>query len=232
MRRRLIGMLAVLGACSAQAQAEEIVVTAMRSEGYHQIPAVTITKPADFLVQQIRLINDSRAPELRKKEIIATIDGMLKRAAKEKSIALSYGEGFLVPVNLSDESLQIIEDRKRTDTSVVDIFVKVALTAGDDAKARIVSLRKFVAGVQRAGRTEIEPLGDVGLSIVNPEKYRHDILARIAEENGRLVQAMGPKCQVTIKGLEGRVQWERIDVAELTLYIPYGVEIAQCGYQP
>jgi hypothetical protein len=232
MQRLMIGALAVLGACSVQAQTEEIVVTAMRSEGYHQMPAITITKPADFLVQEIRLINDSRAPDLRKKEIIATIDGMLKRAARERNIALSYGDGFLVPVNLSDESLEIIEDKKRADTSSVDIFVKVALAAGDDAKARIASLKKFVEGVQRAGRTEIEPLGDVGLSIVNPEKYRHDILAKIAGENGRLVQAMGQKCQVTIKGLEGRVQWERIDVTELTLFIPYAVEIAQCAYQP
>jgi hypothetical protein len=124
----------------------------------------------------------------------------------------------------------IIEDNKRADTSAVDIFVKVTLAAGDDTKTKIASLRKFIEGTQKTGRTEIDPLGDVGLSIVNPEKYRYDILARVADENGRLTKAMGQKCQVKIGGLEGRVQWERTDVAALTLYIPYGVEISQCTY--
>jgi hypothetical protein len=232
MRLAILGLFAAITVVAHADAGDEIVVTAMRSEGYGAMPAVTVSQPADFLVQEIRLVNDSRSPDLRKQEIVATIGGMLKRAAREKGIALSYGEGFLVPVNLSDDSLAIIEDKKRVDTSSVDIYVKVNLAAGDDAKTKIANLRKFIEDTQRTGRTEIEPLGDVGLSIVDPEKYRYDILAKIARENERLTKAMGQKCQVKIGGLEGRVQWERTDVAELTLYIPYGVEVSQCTYQP
>jgi hypothetical protein len=233
MKHLLLGLLAVLLTAAAHAEPQEIVVTAMRSEGYGEMPAVTISKPADFLVQQIRLINDSRAPDLRKKELIATIEGMLKRAASEKNVALSYGgDGFLLPVNLTDESLEIIQDQKRSDTSSVDIFVKVSLAPGDDVKARISSLKKFIERAQLAGRTEIDPLDDIGLSVVNPEKYRHDILAKIADENARLSKAMGEKCQVKVGGLERRVKWERSEVAELTLYIPYEVEISDCIYPP
>lgn len=233
MKYAFLGMLAMLLAFEARAQMQEIVVTAMRSESYDAMPAVTISKPADFLVQEIRLINDSRAPDLRKKELIATIESMLKRAVSEKNVALSYGgDGFLLPVNLTDESLEIIEDQKRSDTSSVDIYVKVTLAPGDDIKARIASLKKFIEGAQLAGRTEVEPLEDVGLSVVNPEKYRYDILAKIADENARLAKAMGEKCQVNVSGLEGRVRWERSELAELTLYIPYTVEISDCVYQP
>ncbi len=233
MNRPLLIVFMSLFAVPASAQMQEVVVTAMRSEGYGEMPAVTISKPADFLVQQIRLINDSRAPQLRSKELIATIEGMIKRAASEKNVALSYGgDGYLQPLNLTDESLEIIEDQKRSDTSSVDIYVKVTLAAGDDVKARIASLRKFIERAQRAGRTEIESIDDVGLSIVNPEKYRYDILSRIAEENVRLTRAMGEKCQVQVRGLEGRVKWERSEVAELTLYIPHTVEISNCVYQP
>jgi len=101
MRFTIPGLLAALAAFAAHAQmTEEVVVTAARrSEGYEGMPAITITKPADFLVQKIRLVNDSRSPDLRKKEIISTIDGMLKRAARDRNIALSYGEGFLLPVD-------------------------------------------------------------------------------------------------------------------------------------
>jgi hypothetical protein len=217
----------------AVAQSEEIVVTAQRrSESYGEMPAVTIKKAADFLVQEIQLTNDSRSPELRKKEIISTIEGMLKRTSADKNIALSYGEGFLLPVDLTDESLQIIEDRKRSDTSAIHIFVKITLSAGDNTKAKIADLRKFISRTQVAGRTEIEAQGDVGLSIVNPEKYRYEILTKIAEENARLTRAIGGKCRVKLAGLAARVQWERTDIAELTLYVPYGTEMTDCAYEP
>lgn len=231
MKRWVCFLVLVVAANGAAAQFEEIVVTGMRSEEYGAMPAVTIKKPADFLVQEIRLVNDSRSPELRKKEIIDTIDGMLKRAASNKRIALSYGDGFLEPVNLDDESLQIIEDKRRADTSSINIFVKTTLSANDNTKERIAELRKFIADARLAGRTEIEPLGDIGLSIVDPERYRYDILAKIAEENVRMVQAMGGKCRIKLGGLEGRVQWERTDVAELTLFIPYNAEITDCAYE-
>ncbi len=219
-------------AFSAKAQVEEIVVTGMRSDGYGEMPAVTIKKPADFLVQEIRLVNDSRSPDLRKKEILSTIDAMLKRASANKRIALSYGDGFLEPVNLNDESLQIIEDKRRADTSIIDIFVKTTLAAGDNTKERIAELRKFITDARLTGRTEIEPLGDIGLSIVDPERYRYGILEKIAQENARMIQAMGGKCRIKLAGLEGRVQWERTDIAELTLFIPYRAEVTECVYEP
>ena len=40
---------------------------------------------------------------------------------------------------------------------------------------------------------------------------------------------MKADCEITIVGLEGRVQWERTGVLELTLYIPYGMEVADCS---
>ena len=232
MRAVFLALGAMLLGVDASAQnLEEVVVTGLRASDYSEMPAVTITKPADFLVQKIQLINDSRSPDLRKKEIIETVEGMLKRSTSGRNIALSYGEGFLVPVNLTEESLQIIEDKKRPDTSRVEIYVKVTLAAGDDTKARIAALRKFIEKTPLVGRTEVEPMDDVGLSIVGPEKYRYDILARIAEENARLAKVVGSKCEVKVSGLSRRVMWERTEVAELMLYIPYEMEMSHCMYE-
>ncbi len=232
MRAVFLALGAMLLGVDASAQnLEEVVVTGLRASDYSEMPAVTITKPADFLVQKIQLINDSRSPDLRKKEIIETVEGMLKRATSDRNIALSYGEGFLVPVNLTDESLQIIEDKKRPDTSRVELSVKVTLAAGDDTKARVAALRKFIEKTPLVGRTEVEPMDDVGLSIVGPEKYRYDILATIAEENARLAKVVGSKCEVKVSGLSRRVMWERTEVAELMLYIPYEMEMSHCMYE-
>ena len=212
------------------AQLEEIVVTAsLRDGGYYEMPAVTVTKPADFLVQSIRLLNDSRSPDLRRTEILSTIENLLNRAKRMDGMALSYGSGFLEPINLDDESLQLIEDRQRVDTSYVDIYAKIALDSARSTKAQIADLRKFVSEANKTGRTEILPLGDIGLSIIGPEQYRYEIIQRIAEENAKVIEAMQSECDISIDGLEGRVQWQRTSVSELTLFIPYGMEISDCS---
>jgi len=212
---------------SAVAQLEEIVVTGARVESY-DMPAVTVAKQADFLVQSIRLINDSRSPELRRQEIFGTIERMLAGAQRMRGMALSYGTGFLEPIDLTNEALQLIADRQRVDTSFVDIYAKVQFDPKRNARDQIAALRDFISKADRIGRTEIDALGDIGVSIVGPEQYRYEIIQQIAAENGRLGEALGNECQVTVSGLESRVQWERTDVSELTLYIPYNVEVKNC----
>lgn len=66
-----------------------------------------------------------------------------------KGIALSYGQGFLEPINLDDESLQLLEDRQRVDTSYIDIYAKVALSPDKSLKSQIADLREFVSGVKK-----------------------------------------------------------------------------------
>lgn len=230
MVKRFAWLAALILSHSAFAQLDEVVVTGLRVSRVdaYDIPAATVVKQADFLVQNIRLINDSRAPDMRREEIFATIERMLASAERVRGMALSYGDGFLEPIDLTDDALQLIEDRQRVDTSYVDIYAKVQFDPGRRARDQIGALRDFIAEANRIGRTEIDALGDIGVSIVGPEQYRHEIISQIAAENRRLRQALGNECQVSIGGLEGRVQWQRTDVAELTLYIPYAVEVTGC----
>ena len=222
-----LASLLMISISLAAAQIEEVVVTAQISSGnYYEMPAVTIKKKADFLVQQIRLINDSRSPVLRKKEIIETVDNLITASKKIKGVELSYGEGFLVPVNLNDDSLQLIEDRKRSDTSYINVFVKVAIDEKKSPKQQIAALRQFISNARLVSRTEIEYIGDVGLSIVAPEQYRYNILERIAAENQKIKEIVGGMCEIKVAGLEGRVEWERSGIEELTLYIRYATEVA------
>ncbi len=197
----------------------------MASDGYYDTPAITLKRKADFLVQEVGFVNDSRSPELRKKEIFDSIGAFLAAARKSKEIELSYGEDFLLPVDLTDDSLQLINDRSRVDTNYLDIYVKSSVTDSTPVKDQISKLRAFISNQKLSGRTEIEPRGDIGLSIVGPEQYRYEILRKITDENGRIREILGEGCSITVGGLEGRVTWERTSVDELTLYIPYGTEI-------
>jgi hypothetical protein len=225
MKRTAIFLLVLMFSTEAFAQLDEIVVTARKRESYYDMPAVMIDKKADFLVQSIRLVNDSRSPNLRRDEIIQTIDHLVNASKKIAGIELSYGEGFLTPINLSDDSIRMVNERDRIDTSYVAIFVKIAFDGKRTPKRQIAELRSFIANAELTGRTEIDLRGDIGLSILDPQQYRYEILAKIAEESGNIQKTVGGDCETKIGGLEGRVQWERTDLDELTLYIAYGTEI-------
>jgi hypothetical protein len=216
-------------ASPAMAQLEEVVVTGARVSGddYSRIPAIVLERRADFLVQRIRLTNDTRATEGRTREIYQTIRDMLADAARRPGIALSYGDEFLIPVTSTAYEVPL-EKGNKPDTSATELYVKMALGEKDDIQKSIAELGAFIKKTRVSGRTEVEPEGDVGLSLVTPEKYRYDIIARITEDAKRLQVAVGSQCKVEISGLSNRVSWQRSDISELTLYIPYQVQLTGC----
>jgi len=48
------------------------------------------------------------------------------------------------------------------------------------------------------------------------------------EIRAHAASAMHRQCKVEIAGLSNRVSWQRTDVSELTLYIPYQIELSDC----
>lgn len=222
-------ILACTWATSALAQLEEVVVTGSRVSGddYSRIPAVVLERRADFLVQRIGLVNDSRAAEGRAKEIYQTIRDMLSDATKHPGVALSYGDEFLIPITPADFEVPLGKGAK-PDTSTTALYVKLALAEKDNVQKAIAELRSFIKKARASGRTEIEAAGDVGLSLVTPEKYRYDIIAKITEDANRLKSAVGSQCKVEISGLSNRVSWQRSDISQLTLYIPYLIQLNGC----
>jgi len=226
----LVIAVAVAASASAQGSLDEVVVTGSRVRGddYSTIPAVSIQKRADFLVQRVRLTNDTRALEGRKAELYQTIRDLVSDASKRPNLALGFGDDFLIPINAKDYEVPLSPGTKRPDTTSTEFYVKRALGPTDDVAQALRDLTTFITKARMSGRTEIEPLYEVGLSIVEPEKYRYEIIAQIAADARRLQGAVGVGCKVDISGLSGRVSWQRSDVSQLLLYIPYEVQLRDC----
>jgi len=223
-------VLAVVTGAPAWAQVDEVVVTGARISGddYSAIPAVVLQRRADFLVQRIRLTNDTRAEDARIRELHQTIRDMVSDAVKKPGIALSYGDEFLIPISATATEVVLSAGGKRPDTSSASIYVKMALAEKDNVPAAIANLTAFIKKARISGRTEIEPEGEVGLSLVAPEKYRYEIIGKVTEDARKLREAVGSKCRIQLSGLASRVSWQRSDVSELTLYIPYQIQLADC----
>lgn len=227
--RTILALIWVLGT-SAWAQDAEIVVTGSRISGddYSAMPAVVLERRADFLVQAIRLVNDTRAADARSRELYQTIKDMVADAAKRPGIALGYGEEFLIPITAKEYEVPLSPGGNRPDTSATEIYVKLALRENDNVPEAIASLRSFIKKARMTGRTEITSYDDVGLSLVSPEKYRYEIIDRITEDARKLKAAVGAQCKVHLEGLSNRVSWQRSDVSVLTLYIPYDIALTEC----
>lgn len=222
--------VACLSALPALAQTEEVVVTGARISGddYSSMPAIVLQHRADFLVQRVRLTNDTRSGDARAKELYQTIRDMVADAGKRPGIALGYGDEFLIPITPTHYEVPLQPGGARTDTSIAELYVKMALSEKDDIQKAVSDLESFVKKARVTGRTEVLPMGEVGLSLVTPEKYRYDIIARITADAKRLQGAVGSQCKVEISGLSQRVSWQRSDISELTLYIPYQVQLTGC----
>jgi len=227
----LAATLALAPCAQAQddsSQLDEIVVTGTRisDEDLALMPAVTLTRRADFLALSVTLENDTREAEARRREVHETLRNLVADAAKQ-GMSMAHGDEFLIPVTAANHQLPL-GTGSRSDTSRVSLYLKRPLGATDNVAAEIARLEKFVDNARVVGRTVVEADDDIALSVVNPERYRFEIVPLIAADARKLQAAIGPGCRVNLTGLASRVSWERTDEAELTLYLPYKVEITDC----
>ncbi len=198
---------------------ETIVVTGSRIDWYDS-PAVTLVKPADYLVQQVKLLNDSRDQSLREKELTNTVKDILRSANKSKLIELGVGKDIVYPITLDDLQLDF-EEGERTDTSVVNLYIKTPINNKSQVEKLVTRINDFITTISVSGRTEVEKNGELVLSIVNPEKYRQELLAAIAKDVNSTIKIFGDSYKAEIDGLSQSLMWERASVSELRLYLEY-----------
>lgn len=224
--------LALPAAAYAQESSDEldtVVVTGSRI-GYDDLldtPAVSLTKPGDYLLQTIVLDNDSRDAEMRKREIHETIAKLIASAGGR--YVVFYVDEYRIALNRDNYRVDLEEDGKRPDTNHVPLQIRVGV-GGDPAKAEaiIAEMRRFIRGADKVGRTGIEIKGDTSLVMNKPERFRYELIDAIAKDSKRLMDAMALDCKVDLDGLNDRVRWERASAAELLLYIPYRMSISDC----
>ena len=211
----------LLGA--ARGQDETIVLSpfVVSSDKASTKPPVVLKRRADFLLLEISLVNDTREEERRRDEVYATLRGMVAGVPKNSKIEL-FTEEFTL--SASHYQIPIVDVAEKRDTSRVTLYAKVPLTESDDVGTLAETLRTFVRSIHVEGRSEIIS-GDLGLSIKNPEKYRYEVIQAIAADVKKLREAFGESFEITVKGLDGRLRWQRSSVSEVELFLPFSYEV-------
>lgn len=235
----LIGV-GLLGSAPALAQDEagqEIIVTASRSPaGYRgdgdpvpvavkPAPALRLRRTADFAVQSVRIIGDTRDEGTRREEIYAMLKGAIALAAKQ-GVELATGDYIVEPLTPANyRNLILEEDDDREDAEEATFLVKTPLTKGTDAKAALDRITKFLKAVPAVGRAEIEAEGDLTLSVVGPDQYRGAIIDLVATDAAKVAAKFGPGQGVIVNGLDRPVEWSRVGLTEVSLYLPVSYSV-------
>ena len=207
-------------------QTEEIVVTASRREG-SALPGTFLRKTGDFLLLQVNVRNDTRETAARKEEIYATLRNALANANRDGTIELSVIDesDLVIPLRV-DSATVVLSAGDRPDTSITRISVKTRIPAtGANGQALISKLKDFIGGVKEIGRTRLEPSGSVDISIVAPHRYREEIIALYAADARKVAGALGDDYRIVTSGIDRPVQWVRMGLLELALFVPYSYEV-------
>ena len=225
--RRLICLALLTFAQAAPAQdfsESEIIVTGARREAddYDEsVPAIGLRRAADFAIQAVTVVGDTRDQQKRRDEIFAMIRGAIALAGRTPGIELATGEMIVEPLGLANyRNLDLTSDG-RPDTDRAGFLVKTRLGAGTDAKAALDRIAAFIKAVPTVGRAEMRASGDLTLSVIGPDQYRQRIVELVAADARETAAKLGPDYAVQATGLDRPVEWSRASLTDVFLYLPY-----------
>lgn len=205
----------------------EIIVTAMRREadGFDaNIPAVGVTRFADFALQEVTITGDTRDPSQRADEIYAMLAAALAMAPKA-GVVLASGTQTVEALTQDNYRKLTLQRDNRPDSQRVSFLVKVPVRDGGGAQDAERRVAAFVKAVKPVGRALMEPHDDLTLSVVAPDQYRPAIADAIAADARAMAARLGPDYGVEIEGLNRPVEWARAGLGQVLLYIPYKLTV-------
>ncbi len=218
----LISLAAAVPACAQDTASREIVVTGSRREADDysaSMPVVTLRRSADFAVQQVKVVGDTREAGKRRDEIYAMIRGAIALAGKYE-VELATGEYLVEPLTLENYKNLPLSNDGRPDTDKTVFLVKTRLAPGIDAKTALDRITRFIKAVPTVGRAEMTEQEDLTLSVVDPDQYRPQIIDLIAADAATTAAKFGTGYGVEVRGLDRPVEWARASLTEVFLYLP------------
>lgn len=204
----------------------EIIVTGARRsiDNYDsQSPAVGLRRVADFAVQPVKVTDDTRDADVRHEEIYDTI-GRAIGLANSYGVELAFGDVVVEPLTLGNYRSLTLDKDDRPDTNKVDLLVKAKLS-GTDARDATARIDRFLKALKPVGRSLVDPIGDMTLSVVAPDQYRGEIGKIVAADAVAMAAKFGPDYAVEVRGLNRPVEWSRASLTEVFLYVPYELVI-------
>jgi hypothetical protein len=213
------------GPAFAQNEAVVVTGTSIRGSDDSSIPGVTLRRRAEHLVTRVRVLCDTRDADKRKAEIRDTLRNMIRTAGQSQTLSLSVGDEVLNDLTEGMIDKIIVPD-SRPDTSRAVVVIKTKILPTDTINDATVRVTDFVGKTQKIGRVEILGMDTWDLTLIGPQQYRTELIARIGEDAKQIMNAFGPGYNISAEGLQQPVAWYRSGPLELALFIPYRLSVS------
>jgi hypothetical protein len=184
--------------------------------------AVSMEKNADFVSMPISIQSNQREPAARFAEIRQAQDLLLAKAKEQSDIVIHKGAISLSPQPAS--RMSSISPYSYTPPSTAQLYILARMDGNIDAYASAARIRRFVDSITMPGRSEYS-LGQIQLTIANPEQYRQKLLEMILEDVSLVQKTMRALGSVSITGLENPVLVRQVDDQRVELFINYSMTI-------
>jgi hypothetical protein len=209
-------------------EGEDVVVTGSRIDRLRDdgvsVPTIGLTRRADFYLQTIVIVGDTRDQPQRRDEMLRMMRAALDRA-NASGLRISMSEEALRPITAADIPRMSFFRDSRPDAERLSFLVKLPLTATmtpEEVESRITN---FIRSVQPVGRAVMERAGGNNLSVIRPEQYRSAIIGAIAADGSVQSRQFGEDYGVEAFGLQRPVEWSRSGSFDVFLYIPYQLNV-------
>jgi hypothetical protein len=228
MKRALLLAAAFL-AIAAPATAQQIVAQSnfVNRNQLAQLPQVSITVRADFVLFSIRYETATRSADTREDELAKTFAAVVQRASRAEGMSIEVGtpgQSAAIETAAIKEMIQENGD----DRSVINIVLKVMVRDRETFEQIRARAEKFVADAPTTGRVEAVIGDNQFLGISEPKKHRDTLVKAIAEDV-RMMQSSfgGPNGPVSVNltGMEARTLTRPVGPLDLEIYIPYSMSV-------
>ena len=108
-------------------------------------------------------------------------------------------------------------------------MIRTELTKDDTFDGATQRIKDFIARTPKVGRTEILNELPFNLGIARTERYRAELIRKIADESKQTALLFGPSYDLRIEGMQRTIQWYQSGPLDLALYIPYTLMIVPRG---
>ena len=188
------------------------------------IPQVSIVVRADFVLFSVRYETGTRSADARETELATVFKNVTDRAARTEGMTIEVGQpGNSAAIETAAIKELIQEDGD--DRSAIDVVLKVNIKdkeTFDQVRARTEK------DTPLTGRVEAVIGDSQFLGVSEPKKHRETLIKAISEDV-RLMQSSfgGPSSpvQVSLTGMEQRVQTRPVGPLDLEIYIPYSMSL-------
>ena len=228
----VLSSAAPLFGAPARPHKNEIIVTGARYRDAHKdvpAPHVAIIRRADAVATTLIVSTDTRDYFARLQELRKALRQMESRSTYSRGVSLAFSKDVAILPFTVASAEAAISSRAPPDSSQATLLLRTPISPVDTMETAMSRIHAYRNNLPRLGRIEyfMDPVPE--LTMIRPGQYRAPVIAAISAEVRSVTQALGAGYAARIEGLEQRMIWRRAGDLEMSLFIPYRLEIRPTG---